>query len=200
MTQRARVSLLNASSCISGCSRQRRSAARMPFVSRSVNREQGLEYIQQLQRELRDEALVSRTVYQQAAEKFAASVSQPTVQCVLIDSFRQTKHLVHVKLTTHRADDLWEAELQERHVRTLLGLDILKETYEGVSFRQTQTGKPRLGRPHNYFYRWTGKLLPMASWCISDRTDRTYMPCVGRSLMFTKQVINSVLCQTCAEA
>lgn len=81
--------------------------------------------------------------------------------------------------------------LQHQHVNTLLGVDIVNETYEGMTYRQTQSGAPRNGEPHLFFYRRTGIHLPVPSWALVDSLG-THYPSVGRGLFFTKQVCKTL--------
>lgn len=76
--------------------------------------------------------------------------------------------------------------LQSEQVNTLLGLDILNDSYKGVGYRRTQAGAPRGGVPWlTCFYRWTGKNLAMASWRFSIESGISN-PTVGRSYFALK--------------
>ncbi len=161
--------------------------ADMPIVTLSGTPTDALQYVQRLRTQLRDEAHVSRAVYERLAAQFPDLSSQSTVTCVLVEPFQHREHPVRVRFETHRSDDAWEMSLQHQHVNTLLGVDIVNETYEGMTYRQTQSGAPRNGELHLFFYRWTGIHLPMPSWALVDSLG-THYPSVGRGLYFTKQV------------
>ncbi len=82
--------------------------ADMPIVTLSGTPTDALQYVQRLRTQLRDEAHVSRAVYERVAAQFADLSSQSAVTCVLVEPFQNREHPVRVRFETHRSHDAWE--------------------------------------------------------------------------------------------
>lgn len=124
---------------------------------------EALHYLRQRQMQLRHERSVTRDVYDKFACKFNDTLSDPTIACALVDPFRRRQYVVKVRVEVHKSPTAWTSELHTGDVRTLLGLDIVNKTYREMTYRETEDGQPRDGKPCVYFYRWAGLHLPLPS-------------------------------------